>query len=240
VNHGLIESVNATLTLSGPWQTTGTVSLTNSTANLAGNFSVNHLAAITRSDDSINIVGTLNNTGTTLILDAASGSWHLAGGGINGGTISNPDGASFTANSSTASKLDGVTLNTDLFLEGDSCVVALNGLTLNGILTLGAGAGDYRALEFDGSQTLDGSGQVVFASLTTGGTVQPTSGTLTIGPSITIRGHTGTVGNRTLPLINQGTISADTAGGTIYIRANPFTNNGAMQELNGGKVLINP
>ena len=43
----------------------------------------------------------------------------------------------------------------------------INGLILNGTVTFGPGAGDYRALEFGGTQTLDGTGQLVFTSGTT-------------------------------------------------------------------------
>ena len=41
-------------------------------------------------------------------------------------------------------------------------------------------------------------------------------------------------------MINQGTIIADVAGGTISIRGKPFTNNGTITELNGGKVVVVP
>ena len=112
-------------------------------------------------------------------------------------------------------------------------------LALDGALTLAETSGSYTALEFAGTQTLAGHGRVHFTGPNPSATVQPTSGTLTIGPQITIQGGTGTVGNPNLPLINQGTISADVSDRTIYIHANPFTNVGTTQELNGGHLLIN-
>ena len=35
----------------------------------------------------MNLTGTLDNTGTTLALDATTGSWNLAGGTLKGGTL---------------------------------------------------------------------------------------------------------------------------------------------------------
>ena len=132
---------------------------------------------------------------------------------------------------------------------------------MNGRLTFGADQ-NLAGLYFTGTQTLSGNGQAVFAGIGRNNVLLPTSGALTIGPSVTIRGGTGTVGNPTLPLINEGTVSADVpgriidvvgrpvtnqgtlkadgAGTTLTVRANPLTNNGAIQEFNGGKVLINP
>ena len=39
---------------------------------------------------------------------------------------------------------------------------------------------------------------------------------------------------------NQGTVRAEAANSIVTIRSANFTNTGTVQELNGGKVLINP
>jgi hypothetical protein len=57
---------------------------------------------------------------------------------------------------------------------------------------------------------------------------------------VSIKGGSGTLGQASLPLTNLGTITADGAGKVIRVLANPFTNNGTIQELNGGKVTIVP
>src|SRR5438105_3867569 len=70
-----------------------------------------------------------------------------------------------------------------------------------------------------GSQTLNGSGQVVFdapfASLTN--KVISNSSTLTIGPATTIRtgSGSGTLGTSSTSLVNQGTISAETVAQSV-------------------------
>ena len=63
---------------------------------------------------------------------------------------------------------------------------------------------------------------------------------LTFGPTLTIIGHTNTYirpyysGNS---IINNGIIRADTDQRSIII-TNPFTNNGQLQQLNGGVITI--
>ncbi len=65
-----------------PGPTPGTITATNSTVNLGGNFTLAGLGSFTRSGGTVNLTGTLNNTGTTLAFTAATGSWDLVGGTI--------------------------------------------------------------------------------------------------------------------------------------------------------------
>ncbi len=122
---------------------------------------------------------------------------------------------------------------------------------LNGTVLLGQPADvfTYGYLSFSGSQTLSGSGVVVFGRggcnavrVSTGGT------TLTIGSNITVRGQSGQIGfapsciggPQNVAVSNQGAILADVAGGTITIRAQPFSNSGTTNQLNGGILIISP
>jgi len=61
---------------------------------------------------------------------------------------------------------------------------------------------------------------------------------LTIGSGFTIHGASGIVRDSAVPLINQGTISADVAGGTITIHGSPFTNTGTVEAKNGGLLAM--
>ena len=69
-----------------------------------------------------------------------------------------------------------------------------------------------------------------------------TAGTaLTIGPGVTVRGQSGTVGYSpvwggpsNVAVVNQGTIQADVAGGTITVGGTSLTNIGVLQARNGG------
>ena len=53
-----------------------------------------------RSGGTVNLTGTLDNTGTTLALDATTGSWNLVGGTLKNGTLSESGGAELVFTSS--------------------------------------------------------------------------------------------------------------------------------------------
>jgi hypothetical protein len=75
--------------------------------------------------------------------------------------------------------------------------------------------------------------------------------TLTYGPGITFRGHSGSIAGSTLITPNtilniQGTVQADVAGGTInvgrhpspYVPAHTLTTTGTLRALNGGNLHV--
>ena len=110
--------------------------------------------------------------------------------------------------------LDGVTLDCDLELAEDSQVNILDGLTLNGTATIGGSPDATGAdLNFVGSQSLEGTGDVVFGSGLGINEITLFVSTLTVGPNIMIHGSSGTIGSfDSDSLINQGTIEADGSG----------------------------
>ena len=179
------------------------------------------LGSFTRSGGTVNLTGTLNNTGTTLALTAATGSWNLLGGAISGGTVTETGGAELTFTNSSGT-LAGVTFdnNLDLASVNDANATITGGLTLNGAtVDLGNTAGStYGQLYFNGTQTLGGTGTVLFGKSGSPSQVYETaypSGTLTLASGITIRGSSGTLGGYYSgdAVVNQGTISADDSGG---------------------------
>ena len=245
-NSGTVTISGGTLTLDGPWSNSGVIS---------GNFSFIELNSIFNTPDgsfvnvgsTININGTMVNTNDTLALTATTGSWHLNGGTIQGGTITSAGGAELLINYGT---LDGVTLNSPLTVpNGARLYVTTNGLTLNSTMTL-AGDNLGSILQFNGTATLGGTGQIVYGGpVPINDLVSDPSGPLTIGPGITI--HGGVVQGSTFgPVINQGTIYTDASnltmnllyvvnqgqilasnGSSLYL--NPFSNQGQLSALNG-------
>ena len=176
----------------------------------------------------------------------ASNTFTLSGGTLQTATVTTTNGASLIVNGSGT--LNGVTVNGTLDVgksyNGANLTVT-NGLVLNGTALVGNPTnGWYGQISFAGSQTLSGNGTVVFGNyggfynalwLVNGGT------TLTIGSGILVRGQNGTIGDlapfggpANVAVINQGTISADVSGGTIYVVAQPFTNLGVVQSPAGG------
>ena len=103
--------------------------------------------------------GTLNVTGTVQVNNTFT---------IDGGTLGQATVAAGTILSGTrwGGGLDGVTLNgnLDLTVGGAVNVTVTNGLILNGTASLGSNAGDWGYLRFTGSQTLGGTGSVVFGN----------------------------------------------------------------------------
>jgi hypothetical protein len=96
--------------------------------------------------------------------------------------------------------------------------------------------------------SLTGTGSVVFGGhganfIENSTNVSGASGTLTIGPNISIRGKNGSIYNyyNNGSLLNQGTISVDVAGGTINVGGNgtnSFTNTGTINVMNGGNLVV--
>ena len=147
------------------------------------------------------------------------------------------------------STLDSVTVNGNLDVGNtvnEAEVTVTNGLVLNGTLLVGNPTNySWGGVSFAGTQTLSGNGTVVFGVGCYGNNYNAlflanAGTTLTIGPGITIRGQSGTIGYSTywggpqnVSVINQGTILADVAGGTIAIYAQPFVNQGTVTNTLG-------
>jgi RHS repeat-associated protein len=243
---GLINStgqtitVNAsTLSLSSTWSNQGTIVSTNSTLNLAGNFTRATLGNFVRTAGTVNVMGTLSGG---LNLDAANGSWTLDGGTVNGGTV-NTSGGSQLILSNFGGTIAGVTINGNVDAIQQSAQARFTGgLVLNGTITMGVGT-NSATLRF-GQQnvaagSLTGDGTIVFVASQPGGNLiennsglTGASGTLTIGPNIKIEGNTGGLSGA---IINEGTIIADVAGGIISINSGggTFSNQGTMQANSG-------
>ncbi len=193
------------------------------------------------SADPISLQGGLLSVQTTAAL--ASG-LSISGGILQGGTVTTSVGSNLSVVGSGT--LDGVTLDTNLSVPSTTTLTVLDGLTLNGTLTE-TRSDFYNStyVNFSGTQTLSGTGSVVFVQ--SGPRVyyaptnyfQPTNGgTLTIGAGITIDGQEGVVGNGSLPLINDGSILADQPGQTITVTGSTVTNQGTLGAQNGGVMNI--
>ncbi len=178
------------------------------------------------------------------------------GGTIKGGTIATTDGASLLVSplsgaQTNSGTLDGVTLRSDLVLPAKASLTVKNGLVLeNAKLTLASGTAGNSIIWFNGTQTLSGTGEVIFAGAPTppydnrlwtqsNGT-QAGATILTLGAGITVHGGQG--GDISTQysfdrIINKGTISPDTAGKQIIIPRN-WTNEGLFKPLNGGSLVL--
>jgi hypothetical protein len=193
-----------------------------------------------------------SNASTTLNLDALAGSWVLDGGYVRGGTIVGTNGDNLIA-SSNGGTLDGMTLNTNFDLTASyGNVTVVDGLTLNGTATLGS----YARIYFGNTETLGGTGTVVFNNGWPQGLIaNATNMTLTIGAGITICGGNqqggdptyGSVigysnywgGGSNASIVNLGTISTDTlAQSAVVLSASNYWSAWPAPS-SGGKWLCN-
>ena len=105
VNNGTITVNSSTLILgddsdvasndpdatSDAWVNNGTIATTNCTVNLGGWLTYGSLATLNLGTDTVDLIGTVDNSGQTLtfspLASSSTGSWSLLGGRIDGGTI---------------------------------------------------------------------------------------------------------------------------------------------------------
>jgi hypothetical protein len=244
--NGLSITGGGTLTFNGQWTNSGSVTVTGSTLDLGGYFSMASMGTINKTNTIVNLTGSFENVNSTLALNASTGSWNLtSGGSISGGTITESDGAQLNV---VNGWLIGVTLASDLTISENDVLDVFQGLTLAGgaTITLGNAADNTPGqLIFPRvNQSLGGNGSILFAG--TGANLiqnNVTSSTLTIGPGITIHGQNGTISNSysTGTLINQGTINSDTAGGTItLLKPGTLINDGTLEATSGSLNITLP
>ena len=244
-NNVAIMATNSTLNLSGTWKNAGTISVSDSTVNLGGKFTTAGIGSFINSGSIVNLTGTLNNSGATFVLNAATGSWNLLGGAISGGTYRATDGVELVFTSSGGT-LDAVTAvsNLDLATNSGAYVFVHNGLTLDDVtIYLGNTSGTtHGSIYFTNTETLGGTGMVLFGA--SGGNFLGTydssnSGVidtyLTIDSDVTIRGTSGAIGDAYCgaAIINHGTIIAEISGGVIHVNPNSFENDGSLEAIAG-------
>ncbi len=246
VNRGEVSiSGGGTLVIAGDWSNLGTISAVDSTVDLGGEFTLTTLGNFEHSGGTFNLSGTLDNI-SGLSLNDATGSWHLRGGTILGGSVTTSGDADlvYTVNGGT---LDRVIMNSDMDLSAASTLVRIkHGITLSSI---GITLGDSAQVLFEGvgEQTLGGSGELEFVGAQQGFVGITDGVTLKIGSGILIHGTTGLVGSEGVAaqIINDGTFDSD-APGLLRVRAggglfNNFqgTMRASVDEFRVDDILIN-
>jgi hypothetical protein len=211
---GTLRVSAGTLTVDGNWAA-GNTEVTGGTLNLKGDFSTSSLGTFSRGANgtagTVNVLGTLRNG---LTLNDTYGSWFLKGGTLLGGVLDvAPGSVAELISTDFGGTISGVVIQGGLDLETPfpfgTSVLFKNQTTLNQTLRMNASR-----LSVDGE--LNGSGTILFgdsASAVNCGF----DFSMTLGPNITVRGKTGSVGGFNCSLVNQGTIHADTIGGRLNV-----------------------
>jgi cytoskeletal protein CcmA (bactofilin family) len=268
INQGMVAADGGTISINEVWtnsgtlkaQGGGTLNLNTSWTNTGGTFSADggtfninfhgtNTSSTTGTIEAKN-GGTMNfgknyscdltNTGATLLL-TGDGSFRLGSGSIVGGTVTESGGAVLTETAGGYG-LGGVTLNGNLDMTPvNNRMDVYNGLTLNGTISVGNSAGTtFGQLYFDTIETLSGNGDVMFGGNSSNEVAAIGGGGLTIGSGIKVHGKTGLVGHAAGPAlsVNQGTIAADVAGGTITVIMSAGSSNSGTLAANGGTLSV--
>ncbi len=228
------------------WVNTSTLVLSSGTLNLGGNFTQFNLGnaspvvgqgTFTRSGGTVNLTGTLTGN---LTLNAATGAWTYGGGGrLKDGTLATDTPFVWAG----AFTLDNYVISTGSVMRqisnGSSRLTIVNGLTINGELQMGLGT-TFGSAEFGSSQTIGGTGAIVFGDNTSNTFTTTTSGfTVTFGANLTLRGKSGrlTYGSG-VNYILQGLVQPNVAGGVLTIESTTLSNTGRIEPINGSTVNI--
>jgi hypothetical protein len=208
---------------------------------------VNNNTLDARGGGTLVISTAVNNSGG--VINALNGSSVLLNGiTVTGGAMVTTGTGAIQVASSGANALDGVTLNglMDMATVANSRQRLINTNTLNGVVNVANGG----ILSLDGSTSTGGTvvvGGTGVINLNAPGARLSIegAGTTTLASGLTVRGqgNVGTAlfagGNNTL--INNGTITADVAGGTLTItrpaNAGTVQGTGTLQ-ANGGRLEI--
>ena len=242
-NAGQISATGGSeLIFNGTWNNSvGTVTIDGtSSLKLSGTSTPAGLGTVVNSaGGTVTIAGKIDNTGTSLVFGASTGSWLLQGGEISGGQIhSGSGGESLVFTSSAGILSNGAIFNGDLNLPSASTRIRLlSGADFTGNAFL---SGSSSTLAFQDTRTVTGKtfnldGASALLSL-------DGSNTLTLAASTLVRGR-GTVGSTfmiggTSSLVNQGTIRADLTDQILTISNDNFINQaGGLAAATNGSTL---
>jgi len=227
---------------SSSWDTDGgtvRVDGASSIAYLGGSFTADGATWTLLNSGEVRIDGTFTNTGQTTTLDTTGGKFTVYGGTITGGTLAEGAASSaVTVSTHSTNLLQDVTLDVGVDAAASSSRTRMDNVTLNGTATLGY----YTRFDFQTTQTLGGTGEVVFQSTHPTYTSQfwiDANQTLTLGSGIEVRGGYGKIeGGSNAALVNQGQIIADTSGRSIVVSIAGLDSPGTLEASGGGTLDI--
>jgi len=234
------DTAGKTITIDGNWTNNGMLQSRAGTLELDGTFTFGDRGTFVGITGTVTLVGTLDNTGKTFAITADTGTLFADGGTLKGGRLETSGGATLTPAFTVT--LDGVTLGSNLTVPDGRDVFVRNGLTLDNVnVTFTDGTVNLvnARMRFLDSSTLGGEGEIVFAGTGDNNQLVGSSGaTLTIGPNITVHGTQGGTVGLSGNLVNQGTISSETNPFGITVSGTTVSNQGTIQALNGGDILL--
>ena len=230
-----MDSISGTST----WMNTGAVgkgfTVSGGILNLGDSFTTTGIGRITRTGGTVNITGTLDNSGQTLDIGAAgpfgAGGLSSLTGIIANGTIVSNDG---TLLNSSSGDLNGITIGSNLGFSAGTTHLT-NGLLLASGVTVNKGSstwyfgsgGTQNLTTVAGTATINSTG----AEFTPVGALPGRR--CRSAAALPCRGS-GTLGDSSAAtIVNNGTLIANTAAQTLTINPTNLTNNGTLRVTAG-------
>jgi hypothetical protein len=225
----------------GPtWENNGIIRVQNGTLQFWGNYSVDDIGTLEFLGGQVVLNGNILNQGKAIVQNPSTGSWKFRGT-IHGGRIETTGGVK----ADVAGTFNNVTLAGDAVLFDEFATTANGALWIPDSLTFDGGSltiEPFAELSINQNVVLTGNGQILLNGTPQNSLIQLfTGGQVTIGPDVAVRtGHNGggTISRSSLPVINQGTISAETRGRTLVVDGS-LQNTGLLQAVNGATLRIN-
>ncbi len=243
-NQGAITSAS-TLRTAGVWTNSGTLTLAAGLAQLGGRFTPAGFGTFVNQGAKVFVTGTFDLDTGTFTLPAAFGSWHLDGGNIRNGTLVLPP-AGLLIRPNNANRLVGAVIHGDLhFRENGASLRVAEDLEVHGNIRLSA---QNSSLAFEGDQSVRNATIHFENSAGLSHLEAQTAGTITLEPSVTIRGGGGRIGGsyyygQALGVRNSGRVLADVPSATLDIdgRGGTFINEptGLMIVRPGSALTVN-
>lgn len=188
------------------------------------------------------------NTGTAIIrtdidqngparitADGAGSTVNIWGATISGGVVEGINGGVVTISNADAG-FDAVRFEGACDIAEFRTLNITGGLTNNGLIRVNPGAvGAGTGLNFVDSSMLGGSGRITLSHISTLAEVRTAPDqTFTQGASHTIDGRGRISGS----MVNNGTVSANSPGGTMELTGSDKTNNATMRAVDGAKLSV--
>lgn len=230
---------NINLATGPTWENNGVIRVLNGTLQFWGNYSVDDIGTLEFLGGQVVLNGNILNQGKTIVQNPSTGIWKIRGT-VHGGRIETSGGVK----ADVAGTFNNVTLAGDAVLFDEFSTTANGALWIPDILTFDGGSltiEPFAELSINQHAVLAGNGQILLNGTPQNSLIQLfTGGQVTIGPNVAVRtgpNGGGTISRSTLPVINQGTISAETPGRTLVVDGS-LQNTGLLQARDGATLRI--
>jgi hypothetical protein len=238
-NTGFLTATAGTLSVNAAnWTNPGQVTVGAATVNLGGTLNAsagNVLGTFNRTSPAgvVNVTGTIDNTGSTLVLDSGTGSFRLAGGTLLNAFVKFAGGSTLVP-TSLGGTLNNTTIDGDLLFNTTDAEITLVGNSRFVTARLAAGGAELKmAAGFTLQDDVTVEGGAAGNRLLT--LAHDAAGTVTFTSAVDVRVVTGAGGGLVIDdpgsaasFISNGRLTLEAEGRTTSVSTQSFTNAGTL------------